>query len=912
MMRNEPVVRKGSIFIFLVLSVLALSAQEILPEAKIYDRPVSRSRWLWNSDEKVSKGAKSYFRYEFELPGKVLEAKIKVRCDDSGEFYLNGEKTAVDQIEKNLVPGKNLLAVQVTNGFGSAGLLLYGAVELDSGSVVYLHSTSDIKAAAHPAEGWEKPGFDDSAWKNALDQGDVITQPWSKWYDYTEEFITPAERAKIRESEDNAITIGPEIAETPAPDAKIVYEGLSPKISINGTLYEPVLNVRGDFDEMNNLFALKAADAGIKLVQIGLMDQNFYKGNGKSDFSGLDRQARRILHLIPDARLFVAIRFGQSRVWMEENPGEMIGYAAGPVQGPEADERTGRASRPSAASEKYREYVRDQLTAYAAFIRSKPWANRVIGVRVAYGIYSEWHYFGMYQGPDTSPAMTEKFRIWLKAKYGTDDELKKSWNDSSAMIGNASAPTMEERSPLGAMLLDPAKDRKVLDFFECLADVNADLLLMMAGVIKKELPGRLCGAYYGYVFSTHPPEGATVLLDKVLSSPLIDYCSNPAPYTGYSRLAGGSFPNRTIPATFQRYGKLAILEDDSRFHQLPGITNPAISTKTPRESRMVARRNFCNMLFDGAGLQIHDAGSDTSFSGERPHTFDDPAILQGIRDALAAMKKTGCMSKNSGNSCVVVVDYRERFRVSGRDKSGMILLNSIYLTAKPSLDRSGIPFDTMTIQDFLASEQNYSTVVFLNLFSLPEAERKAVQEKIRKPGVTAVWLVAPGSVTEQGFSDDAMSELTGIKLAGAGAMPAVKCVDLEAKDLVNGAVAKSLPDGSKAVFSAAIPKTGTQWQNLLTALGVHAYTAPESYFRRHGNIFMFHTGEKGTHTITLPEKSGTVTELFTGKQYEAPVIRIESEGPGTWLFRIQGETGMSHQDEQATAEMAIYRETINL
>ena len=179
-------------------------------------------------------------------------------------------------------------------------------------------------------------------------------------------------------------------------------------------------------------------------------------------------------------------------------------------------------------------------------------------------------------------------------------------------------------------------------------------------------------------------------------------------------------------------------------------------------------------------------------------------------------------------------------------------------------------------------------MVFLNLFSLSDAERKAVQAKIRKRGTTAVWFVAPGCVTEKGFSDSAMSELTGIRLTGSGALPQVKCVDPDVTQLPEGAVIKLLPDGSKSVFAATVPNSGTKWRNLLTSLGVHAYTAPESYFRRHGNLFMFHTGKKGMHRITLPEKSGTVTELFSGKQYSAPVIEVESEaGPGTWLFKLQ-------------------------
>ena len=116
---------------------------------------------------------------------------------------------------------------------------------------------------------------------------------------------------------------------------------------------------------------------------------------------------------------------------------------------------------------------------------------------------------------------------------------------------------MAERST-GGLFLDPVKNRKTLDYFECFTSINADLLLMAAETVKKELPGRLCGAYYGYVFSTHPPEGSNILLDKILSSPFIDFASNPAPYTGYVRLAGGSFPHRTIPSVFRRYGKLAI------------------------------------------------------------------------------------------------------------------------------------------------------------------------------------------------------------------------------------------------------------------------------------------------------------------------------------------------------------------
>ena len=193
----------------------------------------------------------------------------------------------------------------------------------------------------------------------------------------------------------------------------------------------------------------------------------------------------------------------------------------------------------------------------------------------------------------------------------------------------------------------------------------------------------------------------------------------------------------------------------------------------------------------------------------------------------------------------------------------------------------------MTLQDFLATEQKYSHVIFLNIFSPDSNERKAILKKVRTPGVTALWLTAPGSVTDKGFSDAAMSELTGIKLAGSGVSPKVRCLENDVRKLPAGAVCKTLSDKSKSVFVPDVPRTGAQWNALLKAAGVHAYTAPGSYFRRHGNLLMFHTGTKGVHTLTLPEKSGTLTELFSGKTYRAPVVKLSSEGAQTWLFKLQ-------------------------
>jgi hypothetical protein len=131
-----------------------------------------------------------------------------------------------------------------------------------------------------------------------------------------------------------------------------------------------------------------------------------------------------------------------------------------------------------------------------------------------------------------------------------------------------------------------------------------------------------------------------------------------------------------------------------------------------------------------------------------------------------------------------------------------------------------------------------------------------------------------------------MSELTGITLQGAGTNPEVKCLDKEARKSTETSVMKTFADGSRAVFCRDVPKSGAEWQNILRKAGSHIYTAPGSYFRKHGNVFMFHTGTRGTHRISLRENAGSVTELFTNQTLMADNIVLKTDGPATWLFQM--------------------------
>ena len=70
--------------------------------------------------------------------------------------------------------------------------------------------------------------------------------------------------------------------------------------------------------------------------------------------------------------------------------------------------------------------------------------------------------------------------------------------------------------------------------------------------------------------------------------------------------------------------------------------------------------------------------------------------------------------------------------------------------------------------------------------------------------------------------------------------------------------AKALADGARGIIVPEMPAgsngtDGRLYAAILKEAGAHQYVAPGSYIRRHGDVYMYHTGMNGTHTITLPD-----------------------------------------------------------
>ena len=160
---------------------------------------------------------------------------------------------------------------------------------------------------------------------------------------------------------------------------------------------------------------------------------------------------------------------------------------------------------------------------------------------------------------DYSPANLAKFREWLRAKYGTDEALRRAWRDGSASLATAELPTRAERErcDLG-YLRDPASEGPVIDFTLYNSWMVADSIRTLAAATKRIAGGdRLVGVFYGYLLQLiaepRMQNAGHLALDEVLACPDVDFLTSPTSFmfrdrsgTSHFMSLTGSVPRRKL------------------------------------------------------------------------------------------------------------------------------------------------------------------------------------------------------------------------------------------------------------------------------------------------------------------------------------------------------------------------------
>ncbi len=155
------------------------------------------AQWIWfpeGQPEKAAPVGTRCFRRTITIPADraVKRATLFFTADDSGEFFVNGQKAAnagnfhsatEADVTKLLKPGKNLLAASVKNGGADpnpAGLIGLLRVEFAQGAPIVVVTDSSWRGGKEAATGWKDAGFEEAGWMAAQKLGPAGMAPWGE------------------------------------------------------------------------------------------------------------------------------------------------------------------------------------------------------------------------------------------------------------------------------------------------------------------------------------------------------------------------------------------------------------------------------------------------------------------------------------------------------------------------------------------------------------------------------------------------------------------------------------------------------------------------------------------------------------------------------------------------------------
>jgi hypothetical protein len=492
---------------------------------------------------------------------------------------------------------------------------------------------------------------------------------------------------------------------------------------------------------------------------------------GHIDFSTVGDRLGQIIAVDPQACFHLRIHLEMPKWWCELYPEEC-----------EVDSNGKRLTQ-SFASLVWRQQANDFLRAYVAHLQEIGMADRVIAYQTGAGGTGEWvKQASSMQAPcgDYSEPMRRHFRKWLYQRYSGDLEaLRAAWGDTGVTFETAEVPPAEQQfGPRYETFRDPGRDGNVIDYYRCLADLSAELVIEFNRTVKEATNGQaLTGAFYGYWLSAgsnscfHREGGKTPDVSmvqrsghlgfaKVLAAPEVDFIASPYHY-GFRAIGGEGAP---IPATesARLHGKLYIYEDDTRTHLRAGEINYGC-LRSAAESEAVLRRNLAQVLTRGLGIWW--AGS----SPESPHI--DPDKEPAFRKLLQQFQQLVTFSlqlDRSGCAEIAVLIDDEGFLYENIYNS--LDMPLVYQQRVWGLPRLGAPADYYILQDMIQGRvPPHKLYIFLNPFRLDNQRRAALAQQLRRDGRVALWIYAPGYLNEDAALEH-MTDLTGFRF-GKGEQP---------------------------------------------------------------------------------------------------------------------------------------------
>lgn len=496
----------------------------------------------------------------------------------------------------------------------------------------------------------------------------------------------------------------------------------------------------------------------------------FWKGDeirsepmAESELS-MDEQAEFILR--GDAGAYFIVRFGtyEPQSWRRLHPEELF-----------INDEGERMESPSLASEKYWDAAARYSAAVVRHCESRPWSARLIG-------YAHFHRVEGSHEPliyhwlfDHSPAMTARWRAYLKQRYQTVENLREGHGDAQLTFENAEVPRDKLRGPTPEvsrlLYWQAAKENQPLrDYLHLTRDLYHAGFLRLTNAMREStnrkriilhdaLKQTMLGWSNTGFFDTRVswplayPElmagsghmGVAALLDH----PEFDGLCTPHDYQ--ARGIGGIFePEGSADSTALR-GKLFLCEMDTRTYTGGGGGGYG-EARDDREFAAITWRNIATSLTRGFHPYWMDLSADW---------FANESIHQVIDQQAQILKKSLDWPHETMPGIAMILDDSAILETSG---SGNIFNESILWEQKMGLARCGVPWRIYLLEDLqLPQFPSHRVFFFPNLYRCGPERLALLQHKVFRDGNVVVW--GPGSGISDGakIGPDSAAALTGFQ-----------------------------------------------------------------------------------------------------------------------------------------------------
>lgn len=501
----------------------------------------------------------------------------------------------------------------------------------------------------------------------------------------------------------------------------------------------------------------------------------------EAEATHLDRHARMVLELAPDARLWVRFQTVSPPLkWRRKRPDELL-----------LDSYGKRFEEPSLASDLYIEQAARYVANVVRFCMGRPWADRIVGF-ILYPL-GEGATVLTCEGAlfDRSPVMRRAFRAFLRRKYGTDAALRAAWSCPDITLETADVPDdrvfkargetrreeVDVTAPLGKAAPrrlhwpEPAETAAERDYCLCMRELTIRYLRALLAPIRAGAPGRLAGIdafkqtmlgwplvprwtgdYLSHQGLMHAVSGAFGMAE-MLEIPELDLVATPHDYL--HRGMGFGFEGEGIGDSVVLRGRMMHMEEDQRTWIVPDKA-PFNTLRGAAEIKAGFWRNLGASLSRGYNPYPMDVSGFGSW-------YNDDAI-QAVLAARARVHQAAVFwNRREVPSVVMVIDdwsvLEEDFTIGYQYLA--VILQRLY-----GLSRCGVPFRLHLLEDLEHPRfpDCHKLFLFPNLFRATPERIDLLRRKVFRNGNVAVFGPASGITDGRRLSAGTAEELTGIPL----------------------------------------------------------------------------------------------------------------------------------------------------